>query len=74
MHDLQFTSYLYIRVNAHREAIQIVTASIFDYISTSLLRRDWMELIVIIIVAWRLLFPLNTKLSYEKVTFGIEPL
>ena len=36
MHDLQFTSYLYIRVNAHREAIQIVTASIFDYISTSL--------------------------------------
>ena len=34
MHDLQFTSYLYIRVNAHREAIQIATASIFD--STSL--------------------------------------
>lgn len=36
MHDLQFTSYLYIRVNAHREAIQIATASIFDSISTTL--------------------------------------
>ena len=36
MHDLQFTSYLYIRVNAHREAIQITTASIFDSISTTL--------------------------------------
>jgi hypothetical protein len=71
MHDLQFTSCLYIRVNAHREAIQIVTASILDYISTT---RP--KLIVIIIAAWRLLFALNTsfrKWMYEKVTFNIEP-